>query len=600
MSPREIVWRMSQKALQINEKRRFGKPRAVTEPLYPGVSADSFSTLPLGLTAGTGGRDTSTFIRLPGGFPYARYATDWHAGFNTDARWPLTWAYDLDYKQCDEIGDARINWELNRHRQFVRLAMAYASTGDAEFLDTLSAQFTDWVEANPFLIGISWTSPMEIAIRSLSWMYTVAFLRQGRREARVDTLTAALLTGVANMTAYLLKHYSRYSSANNHLLVEMLAIGTAGLCFGRDEWSALALETLDRELYLQNSPDGVNLEMSLHYHAFVMEVYLLMIHSLRTIGRREPSGWTDMLGKMASFVAHSIVADGVTCAFGDDDEGHIADFSTGSFDYYRYILQLSSLILGRRYDAFDNVSPTLTHMFAAADIERMHTMPLYDTSAGQTFAEGGYSFLRSPGGSVFVGVDHAPLGFGSIAAHGHADALSFQLYADGKPLLIDPGTYIYHINLDMRNAFRSTLNHNTLTINDVEQSQMLGAFLWGEKAVTELLEAAPDSVTARVTGLSGIGHTRTVRLKGDDGIIVTDRLDEPCPWIATLMVHPGVEVKVNASRVTLDGRFEIRSSAGRMKVEKGIYSPAYGVMCDTPAIRIYGDGTDNTIEITRI
>ncbi len=45
--------------------------------------------------------------------------------------------------------------------------------------------------------------------------------------------------------------------------------------------------------------------------------------------------------------------------------------------------------------------------------------------------------------------DAAPLGFLSIAAHGHADALSFILHVDGSPILVDPGTFMYHTHKEL-------------------------------------------------------------------------------------------------------------------------------------------------------
>ena len=41
-------------------------------------------------------------------------------------------------------------------------------------------------------------------------------------------------------------------------------------------------------------------------------------------------------------------------------------------------------------------------------------------------------------------VDAGPLGYLSIAAHGHADALAFVLDIGDREILVDPGTYAYH------------------------------------------------------------------------------------------------------------------------------------------------------------
>jgi len=71
---------------------------------------------------------------------------------------------------------------------------------------------------------------------------------------------------------------------------------------------------------------------------------------------------------------------------------------------------------------------------------------------------------------VRIVADAGPLGFLSIAAHGHADALSFTLSAGGCPILIDPGTFAYHTERRWRDYFRGTAAHNTVRIDGVDQS----------------------------------------------------------------------------------------------------------------------------------
>lgn len=41
---------------------------------------------------------------------------------------------------------------------------------------------------------------------------------------------------------------------------------------------------------------------------------------------------------------------------------------------------------------------------------------------------------------------------------------------DGKEIFIDPGTYVYNSNYEMRNKFRSTCMHNTVQIENEEQN----------------------------------------------------------------------------------------------------------------------------------
>ena len=109
------------------------------------------------------------------------------------------------------------------------------------------------------------------------------------------------------------------------------------------------------------------------------------------------------------------------------------------------------------------------------------------TAAIQWFIQqGGYIVMGGEGCHLVF--DAGPLGYLGIAAHGHADALSFCLAIDDAWWLVDPGTYAYHSAPEWRSYFRGTSAHNTIRVNGNDQSQMGGAFMWLRKAHATVLE----------------------------------------------------------------------------------------------------------------
>ncbi len=85
-----------------------------------------------------------------------------------------------------------------------------------------------------------------------------------------------------------------------------------------------------------------------------------------------------------------------------------------------------------------------------------------------------------------------PLGYLSTAAHGHADALSFILHIDGKPVFVDPGTYTYHTEPEWRKYFISTLAHNTACVNGKNQAIFGGSTLWVSRYKTRIIETSQN------------------------------------------------------------------------------------------------------------
>lgn len=482
MSVPEVSWRLAQKAIQKSEKKRFkAKSVAVVETLYnKRYSNLNANTRNLKLAFDNNDYGLSRNIQLLGGYSYEKYRKSWHAGFQTNNNWPKIFSYNLEYKQRDEIGDARTNWELNRHFQFALLAKNYYASNDIKYLNEFLDLFEDWNESNPFLYGISWTSVMEVAIRVSNWSYALAFLNESSNVP--DTLCDKLKVGIINMTDYVVRHYSRYSSANNHLIVEAYVIGQSGILFDYKPWIELSISILSREFPLQNYVDGVNKELSLHYQSFYMEAVGLMMRLLKKNNYAFPEEWYNWLSKMSRYMSDCIGKYGEVIEFGDSDEGKILDLAGEYFSHYNYVLDMMSCLLEERYTDLLNSCENIKWLFSKKEINEAANKALYRKQKVGHYEIGGNTILRSEDEKVLIGIDHAELGFGSIAAHGHADALSFQLYAEGIPVFVDPGTYIYHCDIQSRNTFRETVNHNTVCVDDKNQSEMKGAFLWGRRA----------------------------------------------------------------------------------------------------------------------
>lgn len=587
MNLREVAWRVDQKRLQRQERGVYGSKDVNVGEYVFNRSLDSLKFSPelLGINFDNKVYGTETEVHTLKGPDYGK--------------WPSTFSYSLDYKQRDDLGDARTNWEKDRHFDWALTAKAYYVTKEEKYYHELNEKVKEWCRENPYLHGIAWTSAMEFAIRSINWMVTLAFIQKRGKDI------PQLRNGIINITEYLTKHYSRFSSANNHLLVEATAIGMAGYAFDNKPWKELSVRILSEELLNQNYEDGVNKELSLHYQTFGMEAYCLMIHTMKCNGDEIPEAWIDMLNKQGEYVSHCIWREKMIMEFGDDDEGKIIDLRGGDWHNFNYILQFVSLLTSCRFSSFDSVEENIAWLFTGDEIKGIKNLPLYNNKESRCFSIGGNLFLRDASDRILIGIDHAELGFGSIAAHGHADALSVQMMVDGKVILADPGTYIYHCNLPMRNEFRKTINHNTVALLDdngcaIDQSQMLGAFLWGKRANCTLenfqTSSSVDTLTASHDGYLPFKHQRTVEFIGKDTskpiLRIKDAMGEG-KWVATWMLGADCSVKEEGEDCIIENDNQIvvlnvGTDIDRIEVEDAEVSEEYGVKKPSKAIRIYG------------
>lgn len=595
MSIPEVAWRLHQKLIQKKETAYF-KPHKtpVTERVFSHELEElRLNAAKMHLNLKNKGGSTKTAIPLLGGYEYDSYKQKWSAGFQTEHVWPDIFSYDLEYKQRDDIGDARTNWELNRHFQFAILAKDYRASGNKMFLEELETLFSDWNEKNPFLWGISWTSAMEIAIRCSNWCYAYCFL--DGMEAAAE-LQDKLRIGIINMADYIAKHYSRYSSANNHLIVEAYAVGQTGILCNYDEWIKKASEILTKELPIQNYGDGVNRELSLHYQAFYMEAMGLFMRLMKKNNMECPDLWHTMLQKMCCYVADCIGNYGEVIEFGDNDEGKILDLQ-GGVDYYPYVLGLFSYLLPMRYTSEKNMQcENLRWLFGSGEADAACKKAAYHPPESACYREGGNTILRSENGKILIGIDHAALGFGSIAAHGHADALSFQMYAEGQPIFVDPGTFIYHCDLRSRNEFRRTENHNTVCVGGRDQSEMLGPFLWGRKAECKLLEFSENNrgilLKACHNGYGPVIHTRKILFDKKNKLEISDTISEQGKGTFILVLAPGSVIRENGQNFfsvqcglkTFSIKFQ--GSETPVSIEKMYYSGKYGEREKTQKMKV--------------
>lgn len=555
MSAGEVLNRISQRCLQRCERLELRDPVSVfATRTYGTAPIPAFQNLGLNLmnerfTAGQ-------TIELIGGYSYDEYRMRWHAAFQSEVDWPMRFAHDYSFSAEGVPGDIRTNWELNRHHQFAILAKSYFATGDGCYLDGLSKLFRDWNEKNPFLWGPEWSSPMEVSIRLVNWLVAAAFLDAMEDEGKAACiLRDCLADGAWVMAANVRRHYSRHSSANNHTVVEAAGVGIAAVVFGEEEWLSEVVSLLQNEIARQTWPDGVNKEQALHYQLFVMEALCLLSHALRASGRRLSPVLVSQIRIMADYVRACSVGSGRYIEFGDDDEGCILNLSSSKVGYPDYVLSLATLECGAAVRWTRNVATneTVRWLYPESELGKAGTAPLKPIADAETFPNGGITVLRADEGRTVLAFDHGPLGFGPLAAHGHADALSVQLYIDGMPVLVDPGTYIYNGNSEMRDLFRSTAMHSTVCVDGNNQSEILGPFLWGKRSKCEMERSFYGGLAARCTWAdSATIHSRTVTVSLG-GIEIKDTVNcssEASDAIAFFVFAPGTELTVEDAGLT--------------------------------------------------
>src|SRR5579864_6790897 len=103
---------------------------------------------------------------------------DWHLDAVHGLRSPLIPWFKIDFLNFAEVGDHKVTWELSRHQHLVTLAKAWLLTGREAYAQESLAQWYSWQRANPYPLGVNWASSLEVAFRSLSWIWLLHLLAE--------------------------------------------------------------------------------------------------------------------------------------------------------------------------------------------------------------------------------------------------------------------------------------------------------------------------------------------------------------------------------------------------------------------------------------
>ncbi|QGZ43276.1 heparinase [Pseudoduganella flava] len=594
MGPAEIVWRVTQLAQKKASKIGVG---LAARP--PAPSLARFGATFVGALEGGDGIDVvalraSADAILAGrwnvfamrglnlGFP-----PQWNRDPKTGTVAPMKLGKAIDYRRESVVGDIKYLWEPSRHLELVTLALAWRASGEQRYAAGARLLLESWFDQCPYPQGVHWTSSLELAVRLVNWAFAWQLLGgadsalfKGEEGGRFQR---RWLDNIYQHCHFIRGYFSRHSSANNHLFGEYMGLFVASVqwpCWPEStRWQALARRGLEVEAVKQNTADGVNKEQAIYYQHEVMDMMLLCHHIGQANGAGFSATYLQRLERLAEFVAALMDVGGNVPMTGDADDAQMVRLSyEDGWSPYRSLLASCALLFNRgdlKHKA-GRLDDKNRWLFGSAGATRWQALADAPEKPVLAFPEGGYYLLGKEFGTpgeVRIVIDCAPLGYLSIAAHGHADALSFTLSAGGEELLIDPGTYAYHTQKAWRDYFRSTAAHNTVQVDNQDQSEIGGNFMWLHKAQATRVAHIPEGQAQLFEGVQDgyrkladpVLHRRKITFDANcNAIVVKDILE--CRGAHDIALHwhfaEGCRVEAEGADVVAQGeRNRLRMSS---------------------------------------
>jgi hypothetical protein len=560
-----------------------------------------------------------------GRIPFLSYDTQllgtsppWSRDFVSGKEWPMEPSCSLAAVHFDG-SDVKVAWEFSRLQFMPLLGKAYCLTHKTIYRKAAMDFVDDWISRNPVGQGVNWMVAMEVALRALSVAFLLNLIWPLADEEKqwADKVTQSLWQHLLYIEDNLeFSHIVR----GNHYLSNL--VGLYGLAVflegpGMTRRRSRYRLSLEREILHHVYTDGGSYEASTGYHVLVTQIFLTAYNLMRADGVIPAPSFMERLRKMFDWMETLADCKGRLPHIGDCDDGRVEFL----FDDLQQMAKLplaqrDSLRVGSLLDMGAALfGPTSTRdtadslwygMSSLNEPKHSKDIPVHSETPQVILPQSGIAVARR-------GMDdllflNLPNGIRGKGTHTHNDKLSLILRLDGEEVLCDPGTGCYTRDGEMRNRFRSTKAHNTVTVDGDEQNRIpsarLGFFSLGNEARVSDIRCEANAAGCRLSashfGYAGkeIVHTRIVEWMSPGHIKIEDRFSGFGHHILEASFHagPGWKFAAEAARSGFSGtiynglrrvKLDVRApSAVTASPENAAVSWLYGTTIPSVTVRI--------------
>jgi uncharacterized heparinase superfamily protein len=441
------------------------------------------------------------------------------------------------------------NYHLHYFGYAIWCARAFVERGDQRAMQACRELIKSWSEQARIGHSDGW-DVYPTSLRVVNWIYAYTLVAD-HDDDRV--FLERWRTSIYRQLGFLNFHLE-YHLLANHLLKNVKALVIGGLFFNQEKWLLKGKRLLWREVEEQVLEDGGHYERTPMYHAQVL-ADLLECYSLLKITNQisQPAAVESKLRAMARFLEAMSYRDGTLALF--NDSANTDETRPGP------IIEAAQKIAG-----------------------------CDETPLTPAFPRTGYYLWVSPDEKEKIIVDAGPPSVDYNTAHAHCDLLSYELWLDGRPFIVDSGLHGYGGD-HFREYCRSTRAHNTVMFDGREQSEIWDTFRMARRAELIGVEVNSSHESWDFRGEyrpyydSKLRHERHICRERGGEWRIEDRLVSGMADRATSFIHlhPGVRArKINDAEPGVEccaGQIKVviqSFAAERIEIIEGQESPVQG------------------------
>lgn len=472
-----------------------------------------------------------------------------------------------------EVGDIKDLWELGR---FSWLLPRVLST-DREVRRQALQTIRDWVSANPPYQGPHWMCAQETSLRGIVLILAADALQDelpDEDRQRIATVLARSVDRVRLTLRYAL------SQRNNHAISEAGFLWGASVLLDHPDATRLrqrAETALNQAIADQFLPDGSYAQHSPTYQRLALHVLLWCLRVGSVTGQAPPPAVREAVERSLPFL-QSLAApgsDGRVPNLGGNDGALLFDLAPCAIGDFRPLLVHASAALGRPSPfppgPWDQEALVFGYQPTHAPSERAREVASINTHS-------------LSGGAAHVVMRAGPLRHRPA----HADQLHLDVWLNGEPVAVDPGSYRYTAPPPWGNALAEERVHNVPYRPGAPQAVRAGRFFWKAWAEAEVVFRTAGERSAALARLELADGTTVHRLAvvSDERVLVVDEADAPVFVRWNLPVATRVEHAEGRGRILGEGwQGDVLGGASWSLPERreddpesGWHAPTYGVL----------------------
>ena len=410
-------------------------------------------------------------------------AINWNSSFFNNKSWPTHHLKNFEVNPKNRVGDIRYNWEFNSHFFLLPLGLAYYFTSDEKYSKKLISLILDWVKKNPVNFNSSWKSPLIVAYRLISWIFSLSFIKNS--EELIDDIYYKIFKSMFQQAFFIFTNIGKFSY--NHVIGELFSIFLFSYIYQDlkivKKWYKYSAKMFKMQITRQTFRDGVNIERSSNYHRIVLVFFSLFLILQPDLLSNHERG---LINKMYTFLANILKPNGSITLIGDSDDANIIpkSFYYNNKNHYsiKELLSLGSVLFDRRDLKYicKEISPIVILLLGIEGYSKFdEIIPSKPLKKFHFFKNSGLFVARNSYDNdsnffFFNMADFLP----SCGSHDHLDISNIIYSFRSNPVLIDSGSYRYNDAIEIRNEFRGFKAHNVLEIVNRNIIFGLKPFCW--------------------------------------------------------------------------------------------------------------------------